>query len=98
MGKDVIEHGVLIDPRPPPPLDGLIEHHEEEPVLRATEERFQQLGSIELAWFRQGCRHRVSCLVNVGRVHHSSKPAATSPTEQPPARSWPPSEPHTGRC
>src|SRR6266481_4195049 len=58
MGKDVVQHRILVDSRPP--LDRLIEHHEEEPVLGALEERLQELGSVELGRFRQGCRHRVS--------------------------------------
>src|SRR2546423_13940444 len=58
MGKDVVQYSVLIDLRPP--LDRLIEHHEEEPVLGGLEEGLQELGSIELAWFRPCCRHRAS--------------------------------------
>src|SRR5437763_16812709 len=58
MGKDVVQHGVLIDVRPP--LDRLIEHHEEKPVLGGLEEGLQELGSTELTWFRHCCRHRAS--------------------------------------
>lgn len=46
VSEHVIQDGVLVDVRSP--CDRLIEHHKEEPILGALEERLQELASIAL--------------------------------------------------
>ena len=65
MRKDVVQHRLLVDLRPPG--DRLVDHHEEEPVLRALEERFQKGGGAELGEFGQGWGHRDLLTRKMGR-------------------------------
>jgi hypothetical protein len=56
--EHVVQHCLLIDARPP--FDRLIDHHEEEAILGAFKERFEERMGGKIRGARQRCWHGFS--------------------------------------